>query len=165
LWRCNPAGDDNGGLALSPCHRGQRSLDPMRIQQVAVITGASQKAIRHYEALGLLGPVPRRGAYRTYSADHVALVALVRRAQRFGFTLAELRAAQRGGQVEWVAVQRLVQGRREALRAERERLQRLEHELDAIAAELAPCAAAAIAPSARDAACLDAASAQLSADA
>ena len=118
----------------------------MRIQQIAALTGASQKAIRLYEALGLLGPVPRRGAYRLYSADHVALVAMVRRAQAFGFTLAELRAAQHGGQIDWAAVLQLVQDKRRALAAERARLARMDRELQAIEDELRPCAAAAAPP-------------------
>jgi DNA-binding transcriptional MerR regulator len=118
----------------------------MRIQQIATLTGASQKAVRLYEALGLLGPVPRRGAYRFYSADHVALVAMVRRAQAFGFTLAELRAAQRGGQIDWAAVLQLVQDKRRALAAERARLARMDQELQAIEDELRPCAAAAAPP-------------------
>ena len=118
----------------------------MRIQQIATLTGASQKAIRLYEALGLLGPVPRRGAYRCYTADHVALVAMVRRAQAFGFTLAELRSAQRGGQIDWAAVLQLVQDKRRALAAEQARLARMDLELQAIEDELKPCAAAAAPP-------------------
>lgn len=118
----------------------------MRIQQIATLTGASQKAIRLYEALGLLGPVPRRGAYRCYTADHVALVAMVRRAQAFGFTLAELRSAQRGGQIDWAAVLQLVQDKRRALAAEQARLARMDLELRAIEDELKPCAAAAAPP-------------------
>lgn len=121
----------------------------MRIKSVAVLTGASHKAIRHYEALGLLGPVPRRGSYREYAPGHVEMVALVRRAQGFGFTLAELRAARRGAHgIDWAAVQRLVQDKRRALAAERERLGRLEAELQAIEHELGPCAAGARLPNA-----------------
>ena len=118
----------------------------MRIQQIATLTGASQKAIRLYEALGLLGPVPRRGAYRFYSADHVTRVAMARRAQAFGFTLAEVKGAQRGGQIDWAAVLDLVQDKRRALAAERARLARLDLELQASGDELRPCAAAAEPP-------------------
>jgi DNA-binding transcriptional MerR regulator len=124
----------------------------MRIQQIAALTGASQKAIRLYEALGLLGPVPRHGAYRAYTADHVALVAMVRRAQAFGFTLAELRGAQGGGQIDWAAVLRLVRDRRLALAAEQARLARMDLELQAIEQELLPCAGAVVPPSPDEAA-------------
>lgn len=61
------------------------------IGQVAALTGASRKAIRHYETLGLL-PVPeRKGTYRIYSHQDVFLVHMIKYAQSFGFSLAELR--------------------------------------------------------------------------
>lgn len=46
--------------------------DPfLSIGKVAEITGASPKAIRHYEALGLLPAPHRRGRYRIYSERDV----------------------------------------------------------------------------------------------
>jgi len=129
----------------------------MRIKSLAALTGASQKAIRHYEALGLLGAVPRQGRYRAYRPEHLALVSLIRRAQRFGFSLAELGSARSGTTgIDWAAVLRLVQRKRDALRAEQARLAAMEAELAAITDELAGCAevAAAIAVAAEPAACL-----------
>ncbi len=61
------------------------------IGKVAEITGASRKAIRHYEALGLLPRAPRRGQYRVYSERDVFLVHMIKHAQSFGFSLAELK--------------------------------------------------------------------------
>ncbi len=61
------------------------------IGKVAEITGASRKAIRHYEALGLLPRAPRRGKYRVYSERDVFLVHMIKHAQSFGFSLAELK--------------------------------------------------------------------------
>ncbi len=61
------------------------------IGKVAEITGATRKAIRHYEALGLLPRAPRRGKYRVYSERDVFLVHMIRHAQSFGFGLAELK--------------------------------------------------------------------------
>lgn len=69
----------------------QREEPYLYIGKVAEITGASRKAIRHYEALGLL-PVPRRrGNYRIYSERDVFLVHMIKHTQSFGFSLAELR--------------------------------------------------------------------------
>ncbi len=51
----------------------------MRISEVSRLTGASAKAIRLYEARGLLPPVPRINRYRDYSARDVAWVQLTRR--------------------------------------------------------------------------------------
>jgi DNA-binding transcriptional MerR regulator len=61
------------------------------IGQVAEITGASCKAIRLYEAQGLLPTPKRRGKYRIYSEQDVFLVHMIKHGQTFGFTLAELR--------------------------------------------------------------------------
>lgn len=63
----------------------------MYIGELAELTGATQKAIRHYESLGLI-PVPsRKGKYRVYSDKDVVLIKMIRRAQAVGFNLAELK--------------------------------------------------------------------------
>lgn len=61
------------------------------IGQAAEITGASRKAIRHYEAIGLLPAPQRRGKYRVYSEKQVFMIHMIKHAQSFGFTLAETR--------------------------------------------------------------------------
>ena len=50
------------------------------IGKVAEITGASCKAIRHYESLGLLPTPKRRGKYRIYSELDVFFVTVRSRA-------------------------------------------------------------------------------------
>jgi DNA-binding transcriptional MerR regulator len=63
----------------------------MFIGKLAQLSGATPKAIRLYEAMGLI-PVPvRQGKYRVYSGKDVALVHMIRRAQAVGFNLAELK--------------------------------------------------------------------------
>lgn len=62
------------------------------IGRVAELTGATRKAIRHYESLGLLPQVARTGNYRVYSERDVFLVHMIKHAQSFGFSLAELLA-------------------------------------------------------------------------
>ena len=62
----------------------------MHIGKISELTGATRKAIRHYEAIGLI-PVPHRiGKYRVYTENDVALIRMIKRAQTVGFTLAEL---------------------------------------------------------------------------
>ena len=61
------------------------------IGKVAEMTGASRRAIRHYESLGLLPTPKRRGKYRVYSEQDVFLVHMIKHAQSFGFCLAELK--------------------------------------------------------------------------
>ena len=62
----------------------------MYIGEIARLAGTSPKALRHYEALGLLGDVRRSGAYRVYTQQDLAQVKLIRQAQVLGFRLAEL---------------------------------------------------------------------------
>lgn len=63
----------------------------LTIGKVAEITGASPKAIRHYEAAGLMPAPQRRGKYRIYSERDVFLVHVLKHSQSFGFRLAEMK--------------------------------------------------------------------------
>lgn len=63
----------------------------MYIGELAGLTGATRKAIRLYESLGLIPTPDRKGQYRVYSERYVILVKMIRRAQAVGFSLAELK--------------------------------------------------------------------------
>jgi DNA-binding transcriptional MerR regulator len=71
----------------------------MRSGEVAAAAGVNVQTLRYYERRGLLPEPPRSlGGYRNYDEDAVALLRLVKAAQRLGFTLdevAELIAAGR----------------------------------------------------------------------
>ncbi len=62
----------------------------MYIGKVSKLTGATPKAIRHYEAIGLLAPPRRIGKYRYYSDAEVKVIRLIKCAQTYGFNLSEL---------------------------------------------------------------------------
>ncbi|WP_020409066.1 MerR family transcriptional regulator [Hahella ganghwensis] len=64
----------------------------MYIGKVSQLTGASPKAIRHYENLGLLPGTKRRGSYRVYGNQEVQMIRLIRQAQTLGFKLSEMSA-------------------------------------------------------------------------
>ncbi|MCO1659959.1 MerR family transcriptional regulator [Pseudonocardia humida] len=63
----------------------------MRSGQLAAAAGVNVQTLRYYERRGLL-PEPRRtlGGYREYDDDAVALLRVVKSAQRLGFTLDEV---------------------------------------------------------------------------
>ena len=63
----------------------------MRVGEVADRSGFSRKALRLYEARGIL-PAPARTAsgYRLYPADILRLLAFAAEARRLGLTLAEI---------------------------------------------------------------------------
>jgi MerR family copper efflux transcriptional regulator len=62
----------------------------MRIGRAARLTGLTVKAIRHYEALGLLGELPRVGRYRDLSPADVERLRLIAHCRSLGFGLCEI---------------------------------------------------------------------------
>jgi DNA-binding transcriptional MerR regulator len=63
----------------------------LSVGEVAARSGVSRDAIRYYERLGLVPRAARTPAgYRQYPEDVLRRLTLVRNAQRFGFSLAEI---------------------------------------------------------------------------
>lgn len=64
----------------------------MLVSELARRTGTTRKALRLYEASGLIAPAARTPAgYRVFEADAVALVSFIIKSRRAGFTIAEIR--------------------------------------------------------------------------
>ncbi len=82
------------------------------IGEVAKRSGVSRKALRLYEAQGILPPPHRTAAgYRLYGGDTLALLSFIRQAQRLGFRLDEIReivGMKRAGRVPCSHVRDLV---------------------------------------------------------
>src|ERR671925_17590 len=63
-------------------------LDMMRIGEVAQRARVNAQTLRYYERRGLLpSPTRRPSGYREYTAETVALVRFIKRAQELGFSL------------------------------------------------------------------------------
>jgi DNA-binding transcriptional MerR regulator len=63
----------------------------MRTGQVADLAGVNIQTLRYYERRGLIAePVRSIGGHRTYPPDTVALIGVIKAAQRLGFTLDEV---------------------------------------------------------------------------
>jgi MerR family copper efflux transcriptional regulator len=77
-----------GGIGL--IFRGLNFSRNADIGQVAKLTGATPKAIRHYEAIGLMAPPKRSGKYRCFSDADVKAIRMIKSAQKYGFKLSEL---------------------------------------------------------------------------
>lgn len=114
----------------------------MYIGELARLTGATPKALRHYEALGLLGEVRRAGVYRSYTEHDASQVRLIRQAQALGFRLAELHSLLDGDNTDWAALSRLIDDKRSQLHSEMARLRQLDADLAAIGVEIDACLAA-----------------------
>ncbi|MDT8991975.1 MerR family transcriptional regulator [Curvibacter sp. APW13] len=141
--RKGPAVVSGAGVdpALCAPAEGAAAQKPMYIGALVRRTGASAKAIRLYESLGLLGRVARLGVYRVYDERHVRQVALIRHAQSLGMRLGDVQGVLRGAgtQPDWGAVAAQVQRQRQQVQQEVARLQALLRSLDALADELANC--------------------------
>ena len=131
------AGRDDGG-----------PNEPLRIGDVAARAGVTVETLRYYERRGLLPPARRlRSGYREYTADTVAVVRFIKRAQSLGFTLAEVEELVRLRERAWAGdATHLL---RDAVVAKTEDIERRMRELRALADELGDMVAAC------DAACPD----------
>ena len=93
--------------------------DGLLIGEVMKHSGASRKALRLYEAAGIL-PVARRtpAGYRIYGTDALELLGFVRQAQHLGFTLDEIKdivSIKRAGQAPCQHVRDLIRRKAEEL--------------------------------------------------
>ena len=62
-----------------------------QISEAAALSGLTVRALRHYDAIGLLQPATRSDAgYRLYGNDDVEALQRIRRYQGFGFSLDEI---------------------------------------------------------------------------
>ena len=117
----------------------------MYIGEMVRLSGASAKAIRHYESLGLLGRVERAGTYRQYRQADLQQVQLIRQAQGLGFRLAELAAllATTAAEPDWLGLVRAMADKRVSIAGEVARLQALDLRLQVVSEEILGCLASA----------------------
>ena len=105
----------------------------MQIGIVAKKIGLSVDAIRFYERNGLLPRPPRtEGGFRRYAENDVETLAFVRRVQRLGFKLSEIRGLLRlrGNRLQPCApMQRRLQEKLADIQRRLTDLHKLEHEL------------------------------------
>jgi DNA-binding transcriptional MerR regulator len=112
----------------------------MYIGKLSALTGATRKAIRHYERLGLLPTPQRKGNYRVYSEIHLHLVIMIRRAQEVGFNLSELHELSdrkvQEGRFPLAVANRLFDAKQAQLRRKIQEIEALERELLTLREEL-----------------------------
>lgn len=113
----------------------------MYIGELAKRAGASRKAIRLYESMGLLGPVKRKGAYRVYCEDDVRKVQMIREAQTLGFKLAEVKPVLEAdnGAPDWERILQQLVLKRTQIRAQLKHLQAFDAQLAEIERNVRTC--------------------------
>lgn len=91
----------------------------LRAGEVVARSGVSRKALRLYEAMGILPPLARTDSgYRIYGPDVLPLLRFVTQARQLGFSLAEIRdiaGIRRSGRPPCPHVQELVRQKVTAL--------------------------------------------------
>ena len=112
----------------------------MHIGKISELTGATRKAIRHYEAIGLIPAPERVGKYRVYTDKDVVLIWMIKRAQAVGFTLAELGGLvaykARHNQFPLVIAINLISQKRAELNLEMVRIRKQNEDLNTLQDEL-----------------------------
>src|SRR5436190_23569035 len=122
------------------------------IGEVARRSGASRKALRLYEAAGILPELRRTpSGYRVYDSETLGVLAFVRQAQRLGFTLGEIReivGIKRAGRAPCPHVRDLVRRKADELDQRLEDLQQVRNGLRHLLKRWrsAPRGAAAVCP-------------------
>ncbi len=113
----------------------------MYIGELAKRTGASPKAIRLYESLGLMGEVKRKGSYRVFSEENVQQVLFIRQARQLGFMLSEMQeVVQSGsGHADWDILLHQIDLKRASIRDNIKSLNRLEKQLEHVENEIRKC--------------------------
>lgn len=113
----------------------------MYIGQLSALTGASRKAIRLYESLGLIPQPQRRGTYRVYTDQHVHMVQMIRRSLAAGFALSEMLEVMTlkysTGRFPVALVQHKLADKLERLREQKAAIERIEQDLVRMQGEVA----------------------------
>ncbi len=111
----------------------------MYIGKAAHLSGTTIKAIRHYEAIGLLPAPQREGRYRVYSQQTVERLTLIKCAQQLGFKLRELQAILQGHEgdaLPWARANQAIASKQRELAEQIAGLQKMQAGLQAFEAQL-----------------------------
>lgn len=109
----------------------------MYIKDASELSGATQRAIRLYESLGLLN-VSRSGKYRVYSETNINLIKIIKEAQTLGMKLSEIVSLKDGNEdFDWAVVrdfliekQQDVEYQIRQLEIQREKIQQYRQSID-----------------------------------
>jgi DNA-binding transcriptional MerR regulator len=101
----------------------------MYIGKAAQLSGTTIKAIRHYEAIGLMPAPQRQGQYRVYSEQSVERLMFIKCAQQLGFKLKELQEILRdhhGDELPWNRADEAIANKKHQLAVQITALQKMQ---------------------------------------
>ena len=104
-------------------------------------SGATVKAIRLYEQLGLLSDIPRENSYRIFTEEDILLIKFIKIAQTFDFKLSELKNIiyPEGNLANWDNIREAIILKAENITKEILRLQENKKELESYSNEIKQC--------------------------
>jgi DNA-binding transcriptional MerR regulator len=111
----------------------------MYIGKAAQRSGTTIKAIRHYEAIGLLPQPQRQGQYRVYSEQSIELLMFIKCAQQLGFKLKELQdilQGHTGDTLPWHRADQAIANKKHQLAGQIAKLQKMHAGLHVFEAQL-----------------------------
>ncbi|WP_245688559.1 MerR family transcriptional regulator [Vibrio sonorensis] len=101
----------------------------MFIKEASELTGATQRAIRLYESLGLL-EVSRSGKYRVYNDANINLIKIIKEGQKLGIQLSEMVSLKKGQEeFDWQVVRNFLIEKEHDVEAEIQRLKAQKTEI------------------------------------
>ncbi|PMN87529.1 MerR family transcriptional regulator [Enterovibrio norvegicus] len=100
----------------------------MYIKEASELSGATQRAIRLYESLGLLN-VSRSGKYRVYSEANINSIKMIKEAQALGIKLSEIVGLKDDEDFDWVVVRDFLIGKQQDVECQ---IRQLEQQRDNI---------------------------------
>ena len=101
----------------------------MYIGKAAQLSGTTIKAIRHYEAIGLMPAPARQGGYRVYTEQNVERLMFIKCAQQLGFKLKELQEillGYEGDALPWDRAEQAIADKKRTLAAQIAVLQQMQ---------------------------------------
>jgi len=111
----------------------------MYIGKAAQLSGTTIKAIRHYEAIGLMPAPARQGGYRVYTEQNVERLMCIKCAQQLGFKLKELQEillGYEGDALPWDRAEQAIADKKRTLAAQIAVLRRMQAGLIAFETQL-----------------------------
>lgn len=112
----------------------------MYIGELCRLTGATQRAIHHYENIGLIPKPARKGKYRVYTGEYIALINIIKKAQSVGFKLDELiRLIQEKSlthQFPMAMAEKMIHNKRRDLQEQKQKIEQQDRELAGLHMEI-----------------------------
>lgn len=113
----------------------------MYIGEASKASGATIKAIRLYDKLGLLPNLARVNSYRVFTEEDILLIKFIRMAKKFDFKLTEIKQIiyPKEGDINWERIKKEIDLKEKNISKEILRLQESQKKLNGYSSEISKC--------------------------